>query len=194
MTWDGSVARLYVDGALSVASDPRDYVPGIAGGFHVGGRADGAFQWSGDIDEVAFYDTVLSDADVAARFDNAMNPAPAPSYDALVLASNPLGYWRMTSTSEEPGPDQAAISFWQRLDSVSNSSAFWASSTSSGNNVRGFQAHSPWGNGNAVFDTVGAAVDTQRIEAAQRMHRLECGSTSSTRSRAGAKKCGRMGR
>jgi hypothetical protein len=69
----------------------------------------------------------------------------------------------MTSDDPVPGPDQVAVSFWQNLSSLSNSSAFWAASASSGANVRGFQAHSPWSDGNYYFDTGGTAADTQRL-------------------------------
>lgn len=164
-TWDGTVGKLYVDGVLRNTSGPQVYVAGENGGFAVGSRADNAFQWSGDIDEVAFYGSALGDAVVADHYANATNVAPAKSYAALVQESGPIGYWRMTSDDPAPGADKTAISFWQKLDSISNSSAFWASSTSSADNVRGFQAHSPWGDGTLYFDTTGAAADTQRIQA-----------------------------
>lgn len=162
-TWDGTVGKLYVDGVLRETSIPQTYVPGIAGGFTLGARSDGAFQWSGDVDEVAFYGTELTAAQVQEHYDNAVNPAPAVSYDSLIQSRSPIGYWRMESDDPEPGPDQVSISFWQKLDSVASSSAFWASSASSGGNFRGFQAHNPWGDGNYYFDTGGTAADTQRI-------------------------------
>lgn len=163
VTWNGSVGKIYVDGELSDTSIPLPYVPGVAGGFTIGARSDGPFQWSGDADEVAFYGTELTAEEVAEHYDNALDPSRAVSYDALIQSRSPLAYWRMSSDDPEPGLDEAAISYWQRLDSISNSSAFWAASTSSGGNVRGFQAHSPWGDSNYVFDTTGATVDTQRI-------------------------------
>lgn len=165
-TWDGSKARLYVDGALRVTSDARPYVPGVAGGFAVGSRADNGFPWNGDADEVAFYNTALSDAVIQSHYDNGMNAAPAQTYDALVQASGPLAYWRMT----DPGPvapDQVAVSFWQKLSSLSDSSAFWASSPSSSGNLRGFQAHVPWSDGNIYFDSAGCCTgETQRSSGA----------------------------
>ncbi len=163
VTWDGTVGKIYVDGVLSDTSIPQTYVAGVAGGFTIGARSDGPFQWSGDADEVAFYGTELNADQVAEHYANATNPSPAVSYESLIQSHSPLGYWRMNSDDPEPGPDQAAVSFWQRLDSISNSSAFWAASESSGGNFRGFQAHNSWGDNNYVFDTAGAAVDTQRI-------------------------------
>ena len=162
-TWDGTVGKLYVDGELRSTSIPQTYVPGIAGGFTLGARSDGPFQWAGDVDEVAFYGAELTAEQVKEHFDNAVNPARAEPYASVVLGDSPLAYWRMTSDDPVPGPDQVAVSFWQKLDSTSNSSAFWASSTSSGNNVRGFQAHNPWSDGNYYFDTGGTAADTQRL-------------------------------
>ncbi len=162
-TWDGTVGKLYIDGVLRATSLPQAYVPGIAGGFTVGARSDTPFQWAGDVDEVAFYGAELTAEQVAEHYDNALNASPAQSYDSLILSRNPIGYWRMTSDDPVPGPDQVAVSFWQKLDSISNSSAFWASSASSGANVRGFQAHNPWSDGNYYFDTGGTAADTQRL-------------------------------
>ena len=159
-TWDGSRARVYVDGALRITSDVKTYVPGIAGGFAVGTRSDAGFPWPGDADEVAFYNTVLTDAEIAAHYNSGISVPGAQSYSGLVLASNPVGYWRMTNSN--PGPfaeDQVAVSFWQKLDSIANSSAFWASSPSSNNNFRGFQAHSPWSDGNIYFDSAGCCAD-----------------------------------
>jgi hypothetical protein len=138
-------------------------VPGIAGGFMIGARSDGPFQWAGDADEVAFYEGELTAEQIKEHYDTGVNPTPAESYESVVLGDSPLAYWRMTSDDPAPGPDQVAVSFWQYLDSTSNSSAFWASSTSSGNNVRGFQAHNPWSDGNYYFDTGGTAADTQRL-------------------------------
>jgi len=167
-SWDGTVARLYVDGVLRVTSDPKPYVAGVAGGFAVGSRADGSFAWDGDADEVAFYGTALTDAVVLDHYNNGKAAAPAQPYNALVLASNPLGYWRMTDSNPgEPLPDQVAVSFWQKLDSFSDSSAFWASSPSSNNGERGFQAHVPWSNGTIYFDTAGCCDEpAQRLQGA----------------------------
>jgi hypothetical protein len=163
-SWDGSVARLYVDGVLRVTSDPKPYVAGLAGGFNVGSRSDAGFPWNGDADEVAFYNAALSDAVILEHYNNGKAAAPAQPYNALVLASSPVGYWRMTDASPgEVPPDQVAVSFWQRLSAVSDSSAFWASSPSSSANVRGYQAHVSWSDGNIYFDSAGCCDPPQRI-------------------------------
>ncbi len=167
--WDGSKGTVYVDGLPRVTSDPRTYVAGIAGGFAVGSRADAGFPWAGDADEVAFYNTALSDAVIKSHFDNGKAAVPAVPYNTLVLASAPVGYWRMTDATagQEVKPDQVSISFWQKLDSISNSSAFWAVSPSSNNGLRGFQAHTPWSDGQIYFDTAGCCdAGTQRLNGA----------------------------
>ena len=163
VTGEGSV---YVDGVHRITSNPgRPYVPGATNGrFCVGARSDNAFQWPGGIDEVAFYNTALSDAEILSHYQNAINPAPAQSYESLVLASNPVGYWRMTLSSLDPrGPDQVAVSFWQKQLAAGDSSSFWAHSPSSNNGERGFQAHVPWGDGQIYFDTAGCCDGTQRL-------------------------------
>ena len=163
--WDGSVGTIYVDGLPTAVSGTQTYVPGTAGGFTVGSRSDAGFAWNGDADEVAFYNTALSDAVIKSHYDNGVAAAPATPYNNLVLASAPLAYWRMTDST--PGqatlPDQVAVSFWQKLDSTSDSSAFWATSPSSSGGARGFQAHVPWSNGEIYFDSAGCCDPPQRL-------------------------------
>ncbi len=60
--------------------------------------------------------------------------------------------------------DSFTISFWQKLHSVTSSSAFWATSPSSNDGQRGAQAHVPWGDQTIYYDTSGCCgADTQRI-------------------------------
>jgi len=94
-TWDGSVGRLYVNGALAASSGPTNYAPNPNTAFTMGTRSAGDFAWSGDIDEVAFYPSALSDVLVAAHYANGINPAPASAYNTVILADNPAGYWRL---------------------------------------------------------------------------------------------------
>ncbi len=168
VTWDNATGegKVYVDGQLRITSNPgRPYVRGSAAGrFCVGSRADNAFQWGGGIDEVAFYNTNLSDAVIASHYANGIAPAPAISYDTLVQQSTPVGYWRMTLSSLDPrAPDQVAVSLWQKQMAGGDSSSFWAHSPSSNNGERGFQAHLPWGDGQIYFDTAGCCDPSQRL-------------------------------
>ena len=61
-----------------------------------------------------------------------------------------------------PG-DAITISFWQRLNEVRNSSAFWLSSPSSTGGARGLQMHTPWGDGNVYLDHSGCCDGSRRI-------------------------------
>ena len=55
-----------------------------------------------------------------------------------------------------------SVAFWQNTTQVGNTSAFWIHSpTPSGQ--RGFQAHTPWGNGTIYFDQSGCCGPSQRL-------------------------------
>lgn len=56
-----------------------------------------------------------------------------------------------------------AVSFHQWNNNVQNSSAFWVHSVPAGNNDRGFQAHTSWGNGIIYFDQSGCCGGSQRL-------------------------------
>ena len=103
--WDDSakVGKIYINGVLKKTSTvvpvtapaSREYEANIDNSFTLGSRSDNAFAWSGDIDEPAYYPTALTDTQILDHYNNAINPAPATSYDALVLADSPAGYWRL---------------------------------------------------------------------------------------------------
>jgi len=59
--------------------------------------------------------------------------------------------------------DQLTVLFWQRAESITNSSSFWFHAPSSSNGERGAQAHVPWGGGQIFFDTAGCCDATQRL-------------------------------
>jgi len=58
-----------------------------------------------------------------------------------------------------------AVCFWQYNTAFGNSSAFWIHSPGASNNQRGFQAHTPWGDGNSTiyFDQAGCCAGPQRL-------------------------------
>ncbi len=101
-TWDGTVGRIYVNGEIGATSDPVSFVAAVDGSFRIGARADNQFFWAGDVDEVAFYPTALSDAVVAAHYANGLNAGRTQPYEALVQASSPLTYWRLNETDSIP--------------------------------------------------------------------------------------------
>lgn len=84
------------------------------------------------------------------------------SSDGQLLRATTAG--EMLNTAAEG--DTITFSFWQKIDAIVNSSAFWAVSPSSPSSQRGAQGHVPWGNSQIYFDTVGCCgAATQRINA-----------------------------
>lgn len=81
----GSNMSVYLDGVL-IASDTTPNVNfnfGPSDGLFVGAkRSNGSSLYGGLIDELAIYDTVLSQSDIAARAN--FNPIPEPSSTALL--------------------------------------------------------------------------------------------------------------
>lgn len=94
-TYDGTTAKFYVNGAEVATGASALIAPNPSQPFSIGGRYDGGFMFNGGVDEVALYTNVLSAADVLAHYENGLNASPAVPYDSLVLAHNPLAYWRL---------------------------------------------------------------------------------------------------
>jgi hypothetical protein len=100
-TFDGTTARIYLDGVLKNSGNPSGspvYVPGTAGVFSIGVRSDNGFFWKGKEDEVAYYNTVLSASTIAAHFSAATTNAPG--YAAQIQAAGPLLYYRLNETGD----------------------------------------------------------------------------------------------
>ncbi|HWE63742.1 MAG TPA: LamG domain-containing protein, partial [Chloroflexota bacterium] len=103
-TYDGQQVCLYVDGSSAgcKAAPPIYYQPDAVAIGRDGGASDGYF--SGRIDDVAIYGAALSATQVQAHFSAAHTPSSCtpsvtPSTEAqAVLASGPLGYWRLDET------------------------------------------------------------------------------------------------
>ncbi len=92
-TFDGTTAKMYVNGVLLATGNPTGYVPGTAGVFSIGTRSDNAFYWAGKEDEVAWYPSVLSADTIAAHYSAATTNAAG--YATQILASNPALYFRL---------------------------------------------------------------------------------------------------
>lgn len=101
-TYDGAVAKLYVNGAKVNEAAQTSYVPGASGGFAIGARADGAFWWNGSADEVAVYPAALSDGDILQHYNNGTSAGPTTPYQSLVLAKSPLVYYRLGEGTYTP--------------------------------------------------------------------------------------------
>ncbi len=107
----GASISVYVDGELGgsavVTAEPL-YVPSAGGTLNLGSRTDGAFGWSGSIDEVAIYGSALDEATLVAHRANGLDAARTTPYPTLVQASSPLGYWRLNDT-KKPRADLGTI-------------------------------------------------------------------------------------
>jgi hypothetical protein len=109
-TWNGSAARLYVNGVL--ADDTN--APGAPGGYVANpgttttpsflvGATDTASPFNGSVDEVAFYGSVLSDAQIANHFATASSVTPG-AYYSLIQADG-----ARLQLSNVPEPTSAAL-------------------------------------------------------------------------------------
>ena len=107
-TYDGAVAKLYVNGAKVAEANQTSYVPGASGGFAIGARADASFWWSGSADEVALYGSALSEGDIASHYANGTSAAPSTSYSSLVTSLNPLAYYSLNEGAYT-APDPATL-------------------------------------------------------------------------------------
>ena len=56
-----------------------------------------------------------------------------------------------------------SVAFWQNTTQVGNTSAFWINAPAATGSQRGFQAHTPWGNGTIFFDQSGCCAAPQRL-------------------------------
>jgi hypothetical protein len=94
-TWNGSAAKLYVNGALAddvnAAGISNNYNPSTSAIFAVGSLFDGGSASTATIDEVAYYGSELSLSQIAAHYAAASNPAPG-AYANLVLGDGAMVY------------------------------------------------------------------------------------------------------
>lgn len=95
-TFDGTTARLFVDGA-EVGSAAVAYAPNTTTGTTIGRRSyDSARFWTGRIDEVAVYDKALTAARILAHYDAgkpaevALPASPAPEPQQLMRTGSRL--------------------------------------------------------------------------------------------------------
>jgi hypothetical protein len=100
VVYDGSTVNLYVNGVPTGPQATTGYAPNIGGPFSIGARSDGNFWFTGYADEVALYTNALSADDIQAHYRNGTNASPSQTYQSLVLAKNPILYYRL----DEPEP------------------------------------------------------------------------------------------
>lgn len=95
--WNGTNPFLYVDGQLvdDTATGSQSYKAneGIGGtpSLSIGAYQNGDNPFSGSVDEVAFYPTALSPAQILAHYNTASSPV-AGAYSSLVLADGAVEY------------------------------------------------------------------------------------------------------
>ena len=65
--------------------------------------------------------------------------------------------------SEPFETNELSVAFWQNTTAVGNTSAFWMVAPDATGSQRGFQAHTPWGNGTIYFDQSGCCGAPQRL-------------------------------
>ena len=97
--WNGTDQVLYVNGAkVAEVTPPTAPKANFAAPLLLGKRGFGDWLFNGDLDEVAIYNTVLSEAAIAAHYQNGVNANRPTPYHSLVLADGPVGYWRLNET------------------------------------------------------------------------------------------------
>jgi hypothetical protein len=97
--YDGTNGFVYVNGVLRTNQVAAGFVANTDGALTCGMRNDGNFAWGGAEDEVAIYTNVLSAPDILAHYQNGTNAAPSQTYQSLILARNPLFYFRLDETN-----------------------------------------------------------------------------------------------
>jgi hypothetical protein len=100
--YDGTTAKVYVNGTETASGTPTGYVPSAGGSMLIGARSDGSFWWDGFADEVAVYNKALTAAEITSRYQNGTSASPSTPYNQLILASGPLAYYRLNEAAYEP--------------------------------------------------------------------------------------------
>lgn len=98
-TWDGTVAKLYINGAL--ADVPNDiptgqstsYNPSTTATLTIAALGDGTSPFRGRVDEIAFYPSDLSATSIAEHYATAASPIPG-AYAEMVKADGALIYYQ----------------------------------------------------------------------------------------------------
>ncbi|MDB5072558.1 MAG: cell surface protein [Candidatus Eremiobacteraeota bacterium] len=111
LTWTGSTLTAYVNGTSAGTATGSGSLTNYASpytGFTVGGPVDAHAAFAGQVGEFALYNTALSSTRVSAHYNAAVNADPSPppsSYAGIVLADNPLAYYRTNESSGTTATD-----------------------------------------------------------------------------------------
>lgn len=103
-TWDGSAAKLYVNGAFINAlndipgGQSTTYNPSTTATLTLGALGDDSSPFRGRVDEVAFYPSALSQEKIAAHYSTATSPVSG-AYSTLVQNDGALVYYQQNPAS-----------------------------------------------------------------------------------------------
>ena len=107
-TWDGSAAQLFVNGALADSSNAPGlsglYNPNTAGSFMIASSDTGS-PYTGALDEVAFYGSALSPAQILNHFNLASGATPG-AYHSTILTDG-----ARLQLSNNPIPEPTSLAF-----------------------------------------------------------------------------------
>jgi hypothetical protein len=100
LVWDGTNASMYTNGVAVAPPTPVPlFMPEGPSWFTSIGimysNSAFAFPWGGNAQEVAFYTNALSASNILAHYKNGTNASPTQPYEGLVMALNPLLYYRL---------------------------------------------------------------------------------------------------
>lgn len=112
LTYDGDIARLYVDGIEEdrlQQPGQLDYLVGAVLDFGYALNSSG-YRLQGDLDEVAVYDRALTQADIDKRIQLAAKGSlqceGIGTYAQALCADGPIGYWRLGETGSLEARDE----------------------------------------------------------------------------------------
>jgi hypothetical protein len=148
--YDGQTVVLYVNGQQAATASDARYSPNPQVALGIGARGDRAFAFNGSVDEVAIYSKALGAAQIAQRYANGTSASPATAYEQLIMADQPLAYWRLNEPELPPYP--AAVNIGT-LGAAANGAYF--------NGATGGEPGAIVGdsNGGATFDGIDDKID-----------------------------------
>lgn len=94
-TWDGTNAKLYVNGVLSTAQNlgSGGYSPSTTATLTIGALGDGSSPYNGRVDEIAFYGSALSAEKITAHYNTVSNGI-AGAYSNMVKDDGAIVYYQ----------------------------------------------------------------------------------------------------